>query len=347
MFTSFIWNDRYCGYGDFEINLSLPEPGKPSPLDYLSVGYYLVLKGSVHVMVVEDFQISSTVDRGDTLKVTGRSLESLLDRRVVWNKTVLTGNFQNGIKRLLNENAINPTNPARQIPGLVFRDSVDPAITALEINTQFYGEGLYDAILTLCTEQQLGFRIVLEGTQMIFELYDGVDRSDSQTVRPMIEFSGRMDNLTGSNYAFSMAGFKNTAKVVDKMETVVDDEDPPVVTEVTIDDTATGLNRREVFYNTSGISKTYEDGTDIPANVYLAQLQQQGLEGLYATTNFEVFDGELDATHEYVYGRDFLLGDIVQFENAYNMRSTVRVVEVIRSQEISGERIIPSFSTVT
>jgi hypothetical protein len=280
------------------------------------------------------------------IKITGRSLEAILDRRVVWNKTVLYEGFQNGVKRLLTENAINPEIPARQIPNLVFRDSTDPVITSLGVDTQFYGENLYDAIKMLCEDNDVGFKITLENGQMIFQLYYGVYRTEDQTAVPLVEFSGRLDNLTGSNYAFSMVNLKNTAKVVDKLEKVTEDEPDPVVTDVTIDNLATGLARRELFFNSTGLSRTYEDGTEMSPEDYLSQLQMQGFQELYDTVDIEAFDGELDASHEYVYGRDFFLGDVVQFENSYGMRAMVRVTEVIHTHDSTGEKIIPSFVTV-
>ena len=53
-------------------------------LDYIKQDYYLQSKESEHVMIVEKIQITSDTEDGNHVTVTGRSLESILDRRIVW-----------------------------------------------------------------------------------------------------------------------------------------------------------------------------------------------------------------------------------------------------------------------
>ena len=154
-FQSFIWTDRYRGYGDFEIYM----PAETSALSYLKEGNYLVTKDSDRMMIIEDIQVDTDAENGNHLTVTGRSLESILCRRVIWGYKVLNGNFQDAIRTLLNENVIAPSNSKRKIPNFVFRASTDTRITGLTVDTQFLGENLYDAILSLCEEKEIGFRV--------------------------------------------------------------------------------------------------------------------------------------------------------------------------------------------
>lgn len=149
-FQSFIWTDRYRGYGDFEIYM----PAETSALSYLKEGNYLVTKDSDRMMIIEDIQVDTDAENGNHLIVTGRSLESILCRRVIWGYKVLNGNFQDAIRTLLNENVIAPSNSKRKIPNFVFRVSTDTRITGLTVDTQFLGENLYDAILSLCEEKR-------------------------------------------------------------------------------------------------------------------------------------------------------------------------------------------------
>ena len=159
-FQSFIWTDRYRGYGDFEIYM----PAETSALSYLKEGNYLVTKDSDRMMIIEDIQVDTDAENGNHLIVTGRSLESILCRRVIWGYKVLNGNFQDAIRTLLNENVIAPSNSKRKIPNFVFRVSTDTRITGLTVDTQFLGENLYDAILSLCEEKEIGFRVLPDGT---------------------------------------------------------------------------------------------------------------------------------------------------------------------------------------
>lgn len=141
-FESLIWTERYSAYGDFEVYTSIND----SILEILKDDYYLWLKESDQTMIVEDRKIESDAENGNHFTVTGRSLESILERRIIWKQTILSGNFQNGIKKLLDENIINPSDASRKVERLIFEASTDPAITGLTVDAQFTGDNLYDAI---------------------------------------------------------------------------------------------------------------------------------------------------------------------------------------------------------
>ena len=113
-FESLIWTDKYCGYGDFELTTNVAKT-----LKTISYDNYFQLKGTKRVMVIED--IKNEIDVEDILIVKGRSLESILDRRIIWQQTILSGNFQDGIFKLLNENIISPSIAERAIPNLYLK----------------------------------------------------------------------------------------------------------------------------------------------------------------------------------------------------------------------------------
>ena len=90
-FESLIWTERYHGFGDFEIYT----PANAELMRTVKQDYYAWLKDSDQVMIVEEVQISTEVETGGHLTISGRSLESILDRRIIWQQTVLNGNLQN------------------------------------------------------------------------------------------------------------------------------------------------------------------------------------------------------------------------------------------------------------
>ena len=110
IFKSLIWTDRYNAYGDFEIYTSMSQ----ELLEILKEDYYLWLKESDHSMIIESLTIDSDAENGDHLTVKGRSLESILLRRIVYGQKNLVGNFQDAIEELLNENFISPTDEKTQ-----------------------------------------------------------------------------------------------------------------------------------------------------------------------------------------------------------------------------------------
>lgn len=337
IFESLIWTDRYYACGDFEIYM----PCSEKMLSTLKQDMYLYLRESEHIMIIEDIQIDTDVEDGAHLTVTGRSLESILDRRVIWNLTTLSGGLQAGIKQLLNENAISPSDPARAIPNLIFKDSTDSKITNLALNAQYYGENLYDVICEVCESNEIGFKIILnESNQMVFSLYAGTDRSYEQTENPYVIFSPGFDNLLNSNYISS----KKTLKTVTMITGEGEGSDKKKAVAECSNGAGSGLNRREMHTDASGISQTDGENT-IPDEDYTALLQRQGIDELAQNTRTESFEGEVSSGRTYTYGTDYFMGDIVQNVNEFNIKATSRVTEYIMSQDESGIERYPTFTS--
>lgn len=334
-FESFIWTDRFLGYGDFELYTPVESKYFPN----LKENLYLMLKGSERLMILEDLNIATDFENGDRITVTGRSLESILDRRIIWKQTILSGSFQDAIQKLLNENIISPAQESRKIPNFTFKVSDDPYILGLTIDAQYYGENLYNSIIELCEARKVGFRILPKGAGGFeFELYNGEDRSFSQDENLWVEFSPRFDNLLSSNYLKS-SKLKKTAALA-----AGEGEGADRKTIEVLDDSGggSGLTRKELFVEAS-ITTATEDGSTISETEYNKQLKEKGKTALAETKVTETFEGEIDTTNQYVYSRDFFIGDIVQIVNEYGKESRVRITEIVQSQDASGTKITPTF----
>lgn len=334
-YESFIWTDRYYAYGDFE----LYEAMRDGLLDYIKQDYYLQSKESEHVMIVEKIQITSDTEDGNHVTVTGRSLESILDRRIVWGQKLLSGNLQNGIKTLLNENVISPSDSNRRIPNFIFKESTDPAITKLKLEAQYTGDNLYDVIQKICEEQGIGFKITLnDEKQFVFELYAGSDRSYDQTENPYVIFSPKFENIINSNYIESKASLKTV--------TLVGGEGEGADRRYTTVGGGSGLNRRELFTDARDISSNVGSDDELTDAEYMAQLQQRGKEKLAENVSITSFEGETETTIMFQYGKDFFNGDIVQIANEYGHETKARILEIVRSEDKDGYSVYPTFKTI-
>lgn len=78
-YTSMIWTDRYNMYGDFELRV----PCTDFNYDVFQKARYITIDKSDRVMVVEKRQVNTEVDKSDEYIISGRSAETLLDRRVI------------------------------------------------------------------------------------------------------------------------------------------------------------------------------------------------------------------------------------------------------------------------
>lgn len=253
IYKSFIWTNRYYQYGDFE----LYAPVTDIILSAFKQDYYLQMRNSDRLMIIEKILINTDVEDGNTVTITGRSLESILYRRVIWGQMTLSGNFQDGVEKLLNACIISPSNPNRKIPNFIFKKSTDPRITSLELEAQYTGDNLYDVIQKLCEERDLGFKVTLNNSkQFVFELYAGTDRSYDQMAVPYVVFSPRFDNIISSNYVESKSSLKNVA--------LVGGEGEGSARRYTAVGNLSGLDRRELFVDARDISSDIdEDVTEL------------------------------------------------------------------------------------
>lgn len=329
-YESVLWNDRYKKPGEFEIYTPVTDYAVRYPV----ADNYLQIKESEHTMIVEDITIESNVETGNHIKIVGRSLESMLDRRIIWDQTNISGNLQNGVKKLLDDCIINPALPERKIPNFIFEESTDPEITKLTMDNQYTGDNLLRVIEDLCELHDIGFKITLnENNQFVFKLYKGVDRSYRQELLPYVVFKPTFENIVNSNYSEIRSSGKNV--------TLVAGEGEGSARTTRVVGTVTGLDRREVFTDARDLRKD-----ELSAADYIAKLDQRGEEKLKTEKIKRSFDGECETTRMYVYQRDFFMGDCVQVANEYGMESPTRIVEYIWSSSESGTVSYPTFEAL-
>ena len=269
-YTSFIWTDRYQEAGDFELCMPMDQ----ILLSYIKRDHYLWRNDSEHVMIIESIKIESDSEDGDRAIITGRSLESILDRRVIWGLKNLSGDFQDAVKTLLEECIISPSKPERKIDNFKFEATDDTRITDLSIDTQYTGDNLYEVICALCKERNIGFKVTLEDKQFVFSLYSGDDRSYDQFQNPYVVFSSNFDNIIDSTYQESSEGLKNV--------TLVGGEGEGTERRYKAVGNTAGLSRRELFTDARDISS--DDDTDMTESFDFTQYPNEAFN--YSTKTF-------------------------------------------------------------
>lgn len=341
VYKSFIWTDRYQEAGDFEIYA----PIKSLNMEHIKQDYYLWNSNSEHTMIIESVTIESDPESGAYSTIKGRSLEYLLHRRIVWNKTTIAKGttIQNGLNRLITENIINPAVSVRAIPNFIFEESTDEKITSLVYDEEidYYGEDLYTITKSLCDEHEIGFKITLSNdNKFIFKLYAGKDRSYEQDKNPHVIFSPKYGNLLNSNYIESVESWANVTLAAGDEEGSGDSA-TRVWREIYINDAkqTSGISRREIFTDASGIKSSTKN--------YTTHLKQKGIDTLMTNCRIKAFDGEQDVNHTmYEYNEDYFIGDIVQVENEYGQEGRAYVSEFIISCDESGINMYPTFKSI-
>lgn len=358
-FTSAIWTVRYDEAGDFEIYT-------PVRLDYIQamqIGNYLWNRDSDRLMVIETVEIETDAEEGPQLIVTGRSLESILDRRIVTSSQNFSGNLQSVLFAII-QNEVISSGGTRQIPGFYLKTNSDSRITSISISElSVRGENVYDVVCSLCQANKVGWRVLPKGAGGFeFELYVGVDRSYAQSVNPYVTFSPSFENLLNSNYIKSFKSYKNSIYAVgtyqkevvlqnkykdDNGEWVVEEqttyEEAEVVTwQYSETATPSGLARREMFIDNGGVNDGEQGGE---YDTWNAVNKEKAIVELGEHQTTTAFEGELEATRQYIYGEDFNIGDIVQVENEFGITGTVYISEIVFSQDANGITITPTFTS--
>lgn len=328
-FESFIWTDRYIGYGDFEIYV-------PCTSHYLNVfvhGYYLNIGYSRHTMIIETVQLATSAETGNHLIISGRSLESIIDRRIIWPTKIIAGKMEEIIKSMINDYFINPIavsksnlQKLRKISNLVYLDSgnskFNDYVVEQKDDSERTGDNVYNILVELLEEFEVGYRIYLtsEG-KFEFQLYEGVDRSFDQDENIWIIFSPEYENIVSTDYIEDFIPYKNYV--------VVGSKDSGVI-KYFGDVETVGLEHREIFADSSNAS----EGTELEAIAY--QTLRENFKDIR-------FTGEVEAQRQFIYGRDFNVGDVVQIENEYGLRTSARVTEFVINYDDSGLQMYPTF----
>ena len=364
VFKSLILTERYASCGDFELyTLATTEL-----MSVMKRGYYVSIKDSDRLMIIEDVQIK-TEEAGNFLIVTGRSLESLLDRRIVWSTTKLNGEIQNGIKKLLDQNIIHPKIKERRFSNFSFKETNDETISSINVSCQVTGDSLYEFIRELCQANGLGFKVSYIRNQfdydhlvdengellidedggclltwspghMEFSLYSGVNRSYDQTENAYVVFSPTYNNIINSDYLESDKNYKNL--------TLVAGEDDGLKRRRRVygDKDISGIERRELYTDARDLQSETEDGEKLTNSEYNALLEQRGQEKLAETGIVTAFEYGLDPSRTYVYKTDYDNGDLVQVVNEYGIEAKARITEIIRSYDENGFYVYPTIGDV-
>lgn len=379
-YISFIWTDRYDEAGDFQLILPMDTP----VLDFIQPDYYLSIDISEHIMIIEDMRVTTDAEDGKTIKIVGSSLEKILDRRIIWEKTVFKqvydGNddtvgvkplLQEAIVQILQDNIVYPISKsynygtkkydesfyaARQIPNFTYVLSEDAKIKEMTIEAQYRGESIYEVISSLCKEHKIGFKITLnDSNQFVFQLYRGAERTYDQFENPYIVFSPYNDNLFNSSYYKITSSLKNVTLVLGEQ---VENDDPQAEEEEKEKDDykayrspvivgmESGITRREIFTDASDVEIEEDDDTTLTVAQYRAHLRQRGIDTLIENLEYEAFEGEVEATQMYKYGEDFFMGDRIQLEDEYGHEGKAYISEFIISHDTVGMNMYPTFITI-
>lgn len=335
-YESLIWNEVYNDVGDFEVYTCVDD----DILHICKPGNMITRSDSDKIMIIESVKITTDVESGNHVTVKGRSLESILERRIIWDQTTVSGSVHDAIKKLITDAIIEPKNECRKIDNFVFEDSEDEQVLQYQMDeAQFEGESLLESVKKICDIFHLGFKVNMNSEgKYAFKLYSGTDRSYYQEDRPYVIFSHNFGNLLDSEFITDYYNYKTTMLVMSDVE-----DDAIKTKRVTIGDGYSGIDRREVSYKSSTSPNKESGGGKYTNEEFARMLNEDGTRQLteYKVTN--QFQGSADIHQMYIYGEDFFLGDVVQIVDEFGNSACSRVSRLVISHDSNGIYSYPEF----
>lgn len=344
--NSFRWTERFNEPGEFEIYT----PVTRELLTILQLDYYVQIPDSEYTMIIESREIKTDPEQGNMLVVSGRSVESILDRRLVYIQTTLASlDLELCFKRIIKDAFVDgiPLTTVRNIPNFVFVETFNTYIKSIVITAQYQaldGDILNCFVMPLTKKYSIGFKLTLTtANNFEFRLYLGTDRSYAQTTNSYVVFSPSFDNLINSNYFESKKLFKSMSLIIGD-ETVgtslyrIEAWSPYATT------SESHLTRREAVTDASNLSRLIE-GTSTPISdaEYYDKLVTRGTEDMAANYPFvRQFDANINVLNSFKYRKDFFIGDIVQIENEYGIKGTAQIIEMTYSENPGGFNWVPT-----
>lgn len=343
--SSIIWEAEYYGAGTIEVYTALTDQAR----ELLQIGYYITRRNEKNAAIIEAVDYTDSAQDGVMIIARGRMAKSILDRRLVYrlsnyqiNPVRISGNLATAVQGVVQAHAGTGAGSVRNM-GVVIGSNggITKTITAdTELGEESSRQSSYKGLLqftdSVLQEFECGSLIKIDNGQLIYDLYEGADRSVGNAAgnTPII-FSQDFENLLTAEYSVDTTALKNYALIggegegLNRFFTVYQQGTP------------TGLARREVFVDASSIPRKYQDGetekeyTNAEYKTMLVGQAQTDLKELITT---ETFTGEISLTNSpHQYGVDFWLGDLVTIQdNALGLYTTVRILKATEAQDENG-----------
>lgn len=303
--TSLLWNRKYYETGNFEMHV----PITPTNMDLLKIGRLIFYKGAVDAGVIEDIRFYES-ERKYEIVIKGRFLTSYLDRRLIRPTVDYSGKVELGMRQLI-------TGLEYPIPNLELGElqGFDE-----EVTFQATYKNLLSTIELLARGYAYGIRCNPDFTRkkIYFQIYKGVDRSALQSELARVEFSDRYDNIFTAEYHVNSQIEKNVCYVGGEGEA----EERIYIT--VGHDEYTGLDRKEVFNDARNIRKD-----ELTQEEYIENLQLSGLNELDKNIFSQTFECTTNPVGNFVYKRNYDLGDIVTVrKDSWGVSANLRIVEI-------------------
>lgn len=323
-FSSLVWNRKYYECGSFNLQLGL------NYWEQLKNAKYVYSKNFNETGILETLNYKTT-EQGTEIQMSGRFLESILANRVI-NKTQ---NFKNIItediiRSLVDTFVINAGE--RTISNVVLGERKG---FGKKRTIQITGDNLLTKIYELCKEDELSIKLWydFDNNKLVFEVWQGIDRRDTQNENTWAIFSKNFENILQDEYSTDETKYCNFAYVAGE-----DKAENRVIVEV--NKIKENEERKELYVDARDLQKD-EETTD---EEYKQMLIERGIEKLSENNKVETSSFSIDTYSNLKYKTDFDLGDKVIYKNdelGFNVEN--RIIGVSEAYENGNKTLDITF----
>lgn len=317
--TSLQWHRKYYECGTFELHCPVTDEN----LRLLQPGNIVTPKGRKEAAVIRGDQSEEESTLVNEIVRNGFFLPIYFHDRLTGPLFTYNGAVENAMHYMINR--------AAAVPLLLVGEGTGDT-------TQITFQATYKNLLTYLSKFakyiEAGFRIVPDYKKktMTFETYKGVDRTRKQGANPRVIFSESYDNLNQAKHNYSDATMKTKIVIAGAGEGVER-------IYVTVGG-GEGFDLREDFLDAKDINKD-----DFATNeAYLEALRDRGKEYMKENAVYENFEAEAEADVNFIYEKDYDLGDIVTVEKKkWGKAQSLRITELCEVYEYGGMYVVPTF----
>lgn len=314
--TSLIWTRKFYEPGTFELHAPITDEN----LYLLQEGNVIGKKGSAEAGIIEDIEKEES-DIKNEITVKGRFLSSYMDRRLIKKTINFSGKIEVAMRQLYS--GVVP------IP-LVELGSLNDFPERAEFQVTMKNLLTFESKLSRAGAIGFRFRPDFKNRKIIFETYQGKDRTFSQRINNRVVFSENHSNLNNVIYRYNNQNLKTFAIVGGQGE-----GDARIYYELGGGD---GYDLREIFVDAKDINPE-----GLTAAQYKAALLQRAQEALNEAIASETLECETDAAVNFIYKEDYDLGDIVTVrKNKWNLYMNQRITELSEVYEYGGMTVVPT-----
>lgn len=363
-YESLVWTDKAKECGDFELYMYY----NPDLWKIIKLGTFLRIQDSEHTMMVSKRDLKDTFEDAPRMIFTGKSMECITSRRVVYKQIDVTDTPGNIVNKLLDENCIDgpflqqfapdPTDPSKKYRGItgLYRDESNwrQELGDAQIAKQYLGQNIYEAVSelvkTYSSPRCYIFVHHTDDNRWRWRLGTGIDRSWNQGTNEWVTFSSDFNNLKSSEFVQDDEKYANAFYV-----TGADpgDKRPRLTVPIERAESNTpqsgfisGMKRREKWIDGSSVRLKDDNNRDVPMRIYMGELRSYGYASMREYNTDISFVGDVDPNVQWTYMRDYYIGDIVNVIDDMGNGARCAIDGMTITADKNGIVIVPDFKAV-